>query len=121
MKDSQLLILAISLVLFTSSTLKADIILQEYFVSSTLSFSGSYSNQQGATKWWFQNSFIPGMPSGNVYVVFDDAALRSSVTPNKVSLTTRSIDCSTRPYLYRFGVVFRQADTVGNVITRMLV
>jgi len=95
-----------------TSTVKADILLDENFTAGTLPLGWTNSAIQGSDVWVFRNSPIFGSPSGGGYAVFDDDILGAATIPNESYLSTPSIDCSNRTSVFLayshhwFGVEF---------------
>jgi len=92
--------------------MKADILLQEDFTNLNLPTDWTNTIQQGSANWLIQSTPTFGSLSGGGYVVFDDFALGSAITPNEATLTTPSVNCVGREamrlryYHYWLGIEF---------------
>ncbi|NQX97759.1 MAG: hypothetical protein HRT73_07755, partial [Flavobacteriales bacterium] len=105
-------VIMVLLVLFFSNILKADILLNETFTTSSLPTGWTNNVMQGAQGWSFRNSPVFGSPSGGGYAVFDDQLLGAAVIPNESALTTVPVDFTNRTTAFLkithhwFGVEF---------------
>ncbi|PKP49473.1 MAG: hypothetical protein CVT95_03340, partial [Bacteroidetes bacterium HGW-Bacteroidetes-12] len=79
-----------------SSLSFADILLNEAFTAAGLPAGWTNTAQQGTALWTIRNAPVFASPSGGNYVVFDDLALGSAVTPNEATLRTPTVDFTNR-------------------------
>ncbi|MCB0402857.1 MAG: choice-of-anchor J domain-containing protein, partial [Flavobacteriales bacterium] len=105
-------LVSIVLLITLSFNLKADILLNETFPSSSLPAGWTNTALQGSDIWLIRNAPLFGSSSGGNYAVFDDQLLGAAVIPNEAALASPVIDCSNRTAIFLsyshhwFGVEF---------------
>ncbi|MDT8412435.1 MAG: choice-of-anchor J domain-containing protein, partial [Vicingaceae bacterium] len=98
--------------IFLCNLIFADILLNESFTAAGLPAGWTNTAQQGTAIWTIRNAPVFSSPSAGNYIVFDDLALGSAITPNEATLRTPTVDFTNRSTAFLkishhwFGVEF---------------